>query len=174
MMFSNIFKHKSIKLIYIVILLMSCTPVNKEGFAIYLTQNDVLPANMKSLSTVKLQETPLISIDDVVSYDAQLHQIILTDAAFQRISELEVPVRGTSFLVCINKDPIYWGAFWVSFSSMSFNGVTILIPYKEQDQKSIALTLGYPSSSFYLGSDPRNNQIILNSLQQSKKLINKP
>jgi hypothetical protein len=172
-MLSNSLSHKIGKLICLAFLLMSCSPSNSEGFAIYLTKNNILPADMESLSYVEPQETPLISILDMVSYDAQSHEIILTESAFERILQFEVSVRGTSFLVCIDKKPIYWGAFWVSLSSLSFNGVTIIKPLDAQDEKSITLTLGYPSSSFYEGSDPRNNEIILNSLNQSKKLINK-
>jgi hypothetical protein len=33
--------------------------------------------------------------------------------------------------------------------------------------------MGYPASSFYKGEDPRNNPVVLDSLEQSGKLINK-
>jgi hypothetical protein len=75
-------------------------------------------------------------------------------------------------MVCVDKDPIYWGAFWTPISSMSFEGVTIWIPLGFQEPNVITLELGYPSSTFYAGEDPRNNPEILNSLSEAGKLIN--
>jgi hypothetical protein len=55
---------------------------------------------------------------------------------------------------------------------MSFDGVTIWKPFGSQELKIITLELGYPSSSFYNGEDPRNNTGIMKSLEQANKLIN--
>jgi len=128
---------------------------------------------MQMLSHVDIADQPLISIQDIITYNAQTHEIKLTDQAFERIINLEVPVRGKSFLVCVDRVPIYCGAFWTSLSSVSFDGVTICQPLGPRELKVITLELGYPSSSFYQGEDPRNNPAILHSLEQSGKLINK-
>jgi len=55
---------------------------------------------------------PIIAINDIVIYNANTHEITLTANAFNRISGLEVPVTGKSFVVCVDKNPIYCGAFW--------------------------------------------------------------
>ena len=144
-----------------------------DGFAIYLTKEDISPDKMGALSHVDIAEQPIISIEDVITYNAQTHEIKLTEAAFERISQLEVPVSGKSFLVCVDKAPVYWGAFWTPISSMSFDGVTIWKPLGVQEPKVITLELGYPSSSFYSGEDPRNNVAVMKSLEQAGKLINK-
>src|SRR4030042_6836791 len=108
-----------------IILLSGCTTAEGEGFAIYLTQGDIPPAQMEALSHIEIEEQPLIGLSDIVTYYADTHHIALTASAFKRISELEVPVRGKSFVVCVNRVPIYWGAFWTPISSLSFDGVTI-------------------------------------------------
>jgi hypothetical protein len=149
------------------------TPSNDEGFAIYLTKQDIPPAQMEALSHVNLTDQPIISIKDVITYNAQTHEIKLTDEAFERISQLDVPTSGKSFIVCVNKAPIYWGAFWTPISSISFDGVTIWKPYSSQGPTVITLQLGYPSSSFYGGEDPRSNPVVIESLEQAGKLINK-
>ena len=149
------------------------TVTKGDGFAIYLTKEDIPPAQMEALSHVNIADQPIISIKDVITYNAQTHEIKLTDQAFERISQLDVPVRGKSFMVCVDKGPIYWGAFWTPISSMSFDGVTIWKPLNSEESKVITLELGYPSSSFYSGEDPRNNQIVMKSLDQAGKLINK-
>jgi hypothetical protein len=110
---------------------------------------------------------------DIITYNAQTHELKLTTSAFERISQLDVPVRGKSFVVCVDRKPIYWGAFWTPISSISFDGVTIWKPLSLEEPHVITLELGYPSSSFYGGEDPRNNPEVMRSLEQAGKLITK-
>jgi len=154
-------------------LLGGCTASKTEGFAIYLTKEDIPPAQLEALSYVEIADQPIISMEDIITYNAQTHESKLTDTSFERVSQLEVPVRGKSFLVCVDKGPIYWGAFWTPVSSVSFDGVTIWKPLSSQELEAITLELGYPSSSFYSGEDPRNNAKVMKSLEQADKLINK-
>ncbi len=170
--------HTNTKLIALImvgaiIMLSGCTTPKGEGFAIYLTKEDIPPAQMEALSHVEIADQPIISLGDIIAYDAQTHELKLTDTAFKRISQLEVPVRGKSFLVCVDKGPVYWGAFWTPISSMSFDGVTIWKPLISKEPKVIKLELGYPSLSFYSGEDPRNNDEVVKSLEQAGKLVNK-
>jgi hypothetical protein len=155
-------------------MLSGCSAPNHEGFAVYLTKGDIPPAQMPALSHVDIAEQPVIAMNDIVSYNAKIHEIMLTTEAFDRISSLEVPVRGRSFVVCVDRNPIYWGAFWTPISSMSFDGVTIMKPLGSQDSKIIKLEAGYPSSSFYRGEDPRNNAEVMGLLEQAGKLTNIP
>jgi len=147
--------------------------VESGGFAIYLTKQDIPPAQMEDLSHVDIAERPIITISDIITYDAQEHELRLTASAFERISQLDVPVRGKSFIVCVDKTPIYWGAFWVLWSSLSFDGVTIWKPLSLEEPYVIRLQLGYPSSELYTGEDPRSNPVVIESLEQAGKLINK-
>jgi hypothetical protein len=145
-----------------------------EGFAIYLTKQDIPPAQMEDLSHVNIAERPIITVSDIITYDAQEHELRLTASAFERISQLDVPTRGKSFIVCVDKAPIYWGAFWVLWSSQSFGGVTIWMPLSLEEPYVIRLQLGYPSSELYTGEDPRSNPVVIESLEQAGKLINVP
>jgi hypothetical protein len=148
--------------------------VEAEGFAIYLTKQDIPPAQMEDLSHVDIAERPIITMNDIITYDAQEHDLRLTASAFERISQLDVPTRGKSFIVCVNKTPTYWGAFWVLWSSQSFDGVTIWMPLSLEEPYVIRLKLGYPSSELYTGEDPRSNPVMFESLEQAGKLINVP
>ena len=144
-----------------------------EGFAIYLTKEDIPPTQIEVLSHVNTADQPIISIKDIITYNTQTHEIRLTNTAFERISQLDVPVRGRSFVVCVDRAPIYWGAFWTPISSISFDGITIWKPLSSQEPTVITIELGYPSSSFYTSEDPRNNAEVFKSLEQTGKLINK-
>lgn len=148
-----------------------CTAAKGEGFAIYLTRDNIPPAQMWDLSSVKLADQPIISTKDIISYYSQTHAMKLTDSAIERISHLQVPTSGKSFVVCVDKKPVYWGAFWTLISSQSFDGVTILTPNIVMKEGMVALDLGYPAPSFYNGQDPRNNPEILKSLEESGKLV---
>lgn len=140
-----------------------------EGFAIYLTKQDIPPAQMEALSHVDIAERPIITISDIITYDAQEHELILTASAFERVSQLDVPTRGKSFIVCVDKAPIYWGAFWVPWSCTLFDGVTIWKPLTLEETHVIRLEL----SALYIGEDPRSNPVVIESLEQAGKLINK-
>jgi hypothetical protein len=150
-----------------------CSSRKGEGFAIYLTEDDVLPARMRALSHINLAAEPFIALKDVISYNQQTHELKLTPETFKKVIELEVPVQGKSFLVCVDRSIIYFGAFWTPVSSISFDGVTIWKPYASDIKEIVTLELGYPAESFYGGIDPRNDEKILSSLRKAGKLIDR-
>jgi hypothetical protein len=157
----------------LVLLSSGCTAATGEGFAIYLTRDDVPTTRMEALSHVELAGQPVIAANDILSYNAQTHEMKLSPGAFERILQMDVPVWGRSFLVCVDRNPVYWGAFWTPISSISFDGVTIWKPYGVHEPPVITLALGYPSPSFYVGEDLRNNPEIIKALERAGKLINK-
>jgi hypothetical protein len=161
----------TVGLVCLLLVSAACSPSGNEGFAIYLTKGDVPPTQMEALSHIDIAETPVIAMNDIISYNAQTHELKLTTNVFERITKLEVPVRGRSFVVCVDKQPLYWGAFWTPISSISFDGVTIWKPLSSQGPKIITLELGYPSSDFYGGEDPRDNPEVIRSLEKAGKLI---
>jgi len=150
-----------------------CSRASHEGFAIYLTEGDIPPTQMPALSHVDTAEKPIIAADDIITYNTQTHELKLTTSAFERIAQLDVPVRGRSFVVCVDRKPVYQGAFWTPISSISYDGVTIWKPSSYQEPKVITLELGYPSSSFYGGEDPRNNPEVIRAIDEAGKLINR-
>ena len=85
-----------------------------EGFAMYLTREDITPdqmQNISNLSQLELADQPIIGIDDIVTYNEQTYELKLGSSAFKSISQLEVPVRGKSFVVCIDKTSCLLGSF---------------------------------------------------------------
>jgi hypothetical protein len=142
----------------------------QEGFAIYLTRDDILVSQMETLSHVEIADEPVISINDIISYNRETHEIELTADAYERVQGLQVPTSGKSFAVCVDKTPLYWGAFWAPYSSLSFDGVIIEVPTFSEQENTIKIELGYPSGSFFQGEDPRSNPDILESLEKAGKL----
>ena len=77
---------------------------------------------------------------------------------------------GKAFTVCVDGHPVYRGAFWTAFSSMSFDGVTTELPIRP-DPCIIRLQLGYPESpESFRGEDLRGDRVILESLTEAGKL----
>ncbi len=146
----------------------ACTPPQGEGFAVYLTADDIPPERMEMLSRVETAADPIIAQDDIVSYRRSTHEIVLKPDAAGRLSETLFPVHGTSFLVCVDGAPLYWGAFWPYYSSLSFDGVVIPVPVLNGD--TIRIELGYPGSSFFSGEDPRDNPLVWQALTKAGKL----
>ena len=135
-----------------------------------MTRNDIHPSEMTSLSHYERADKPLISVKDVISYYKNTHEIKLTKEAFERINSLKIPTYGKSFVLCVGEKQIYWGAFWASYSSQSFDGVIILFPFLSEKENTIQITLGYPSPSFFRGNDPRSDPQIFQSLEKAGKL----
>jgi hypothetical protein len=154
------------------VLLGGCYSVSpaQKGFAIYLTESNIPPSQMEILSRVAIADTPIISIDDIKSYTWDIHEIELMPEAYQRIEALQVPTNGTTFVVCVDDSPIYWGAFWAGYSSQSFSGVTIKVKPSLAGENTIQISRGYPSESFYQGEDPRADTRIKEALQKAGKL----
>lgn len=112
----------------------------------------------------------IISDDDIVSYNQTSHEIVLEKTGVARIGELGlIPVNGTGFVVMVDGEAIYSGAFWTPVSSISHHGVVMMIEIPLQD--TLMFELGYPGPSFYEGSDPRGDQRIINVFQALGKLI---
>jgi hypothetical protein len=156
----------------VLIMLAQCGRVSstEREFAIYLPVQKLPPHQLSGvdLADLELEDTPILSVDDIVAYSRETHEIELTASAYERIGQLEVPVDGMPFVVCVGRDPIYLGAFWPLYSSLSFDGVVIQVPL--MDEPMIQITLGYPSSPFFAGEDPRSDPRILQALAQAGKL----
>ena len=125
-----------------------CLSPDGDEFAIFLLAEDLSLDQVAAvgLDELELQDEPILPVDDVVAYSKQTHEIEVTTAAYERINRLPVPVTGTPFVVCAGGEPIYAGAFWPLYSSLSFDGVVIPVPLVEEGR--VQITLGYPGESF--------------------------
>ncbi len=158
------------------ILLAACArpaaPIS-EGFAIYLLAEKLSPAEVAQadLGTLKLEDEPILSTEDIVAYARGTHEVTLTPSAMERLGQLKVPVSGAGvpFVVCVDKEPIYSGAFWSPLSSLSFDGVVIMLlpgvmPGAQLDYARIEAN--------FIGErpDPRPDPRILRALERAGKL----
>jgi hypothetical protein len=157
------------------------TPINlstqnaTEGFAIYLVQQEgdaVQDMEEVGLNELPLEESPILSIDDITKYTWETHEIELTETAYARFARLhrKVPVYpGLPFAVCVGSERIYRGAFWTAYSSVPFDGIVIDI-YPAESSSPLRIETGYPSKEWFEGEDLRFDPRIFRSLEEANKL----
>lgn len=150
----------------------ACQASNRHGFAIYLLSTNI-PATELShfdINRLALETNPVISNEEIVSYEISTHTMELTQAGFTRIQQgFPIPMNGLPFVVCVGDDRIYTGAFWASISSISYDGVVIMQSYDSKDT-SIQITFRYPGPEFFRGYDPRADSRILKALEEGNKI----
>ena len=163
-----------IVLIFTVICCISCdgegesqTPA-EDCFGIYLTAKDVSIDSLAILSYIEPADEPLISLCDIKSYSSEIHEIELTTSAADRIQQMNL--SGKAFVVCVDHQPIYSGAFMSAYFSRTYDGVVIMCPLVNNNGKTIIIGLGYPGKEFFRGEDPRSDPRILGCLEQCNKL----
>ena len=150
--------------------LATITPTIENGFSIYLLAQNISPQQLAVQSHLELEKNPFLSINDIVAYRKATHEIELTATGYEKIHSLSVPVNGKAFAVCVDGQLIYVGAFWVGYSSLSFDGIVIDNILATKEHPVIRIQLGYPGSTFFRGDDPRSDPRILQALEQAGKL----
>jgi hypothetical protein len=137
----------------------ACRPTNRDGFAIYLLADPVSVSEMASreIGSLVLQDQPLIRQGDIISYNWERHAIQLTENGIDHLSGYEVPVDGLPFVVTVDGQPIYTGALWPSYSSLSYDRV-VIDPLIIDAGQTVRLQLGYPENlELFKDEDPRGD-----------------
>ncbi len=137
-------------------------------FAIFLPIEDLTLDDVHNLDEIILQEAPVLSMDDIIAYDAETHVIELEPTVAERWDGLEL--TGRFFVVMVGKELIYAGAFMAAYFSRTYDGVVILWPSMEGSPNTIKIQLGYPWEDFFTGEDPRADPRIMEALHQAGKL----
>ena len=161
-------------IIFCALAIAGCTSRKSDEFAIYLLSQDMsaLDASNMDLAQLVLRNEPLISNEDIISYQGNNHIIELTPASYRRFQGMfpqPVKVAGIPFVVCVGSQRIYSGALWSPASSISYDGVIILQSF-EYERTTIQLNLGYPQPIAFTGQDPRADPRIMRVLEQANKL----
>jgi hypothetical protein len=136
---------------------------NKKEFFLYLLPEsiDARQLSRLDLNKIKPRGKPFLTAGDVWRYVKETHEITLGYEATVRLKKLKVPVSGRPFIVFVGAEPIYTGAFWTSFSSITFRGVAIDVTGLRGDFATIKLELDYPPlAPKNIGFDPRPDKRI--------------
>lgn len=134
-------------------------------------EENISPKELSTIdiSNLKTNKLPLISLDDIISYNLHDHSLVLTREAVRKIDGRKKQLLFTVFVVCVNNEPIYAGAFWASYSSASFNGVIIPL-LLTLDKNLLKIQLGYPAEGCFKGEDIRADPRIVAILKKNGKV----
>ena len=115
-------------------------------------------------STVTLENAPLVSNDEIITYSDTQHSYNLSVTAIQKINIL--PGR-TPFALTIDKEIVFFAVYMPHImSSTCDQSITM---YANVSQNKIFMNLGYPFASSTINEE-RNKPVLLATLRAQGKL----
>ena len=146
---------------------------NDGSFAIYLFASPVDTRSVKQQqwNDLPLATAPLISETDIIAYDFSKHALKLKPEALKRLPR--PPVEGTPFVVVVNGQRIYGGAFYSNLSSIPFSLPVIIVRRGAQSETPagdiVLIEKAYPAQSA-MGKDLRSDERVRDVLGKLNKL----
>jgi hypothetical protein len=135
----------------------------KPRFALYLVK-----AHHAEMKQSELESEPLLTEQDIVSYDWPTHTIALTKSGEKKIPDIKaVGTGGVEFVIVADGQRCYRGAFWASLSSQSHGEPVIDVLRRG---RTLQIQRAYPDASFAVGDDPRSDPRILQALEAAGKI----
>jgi len=147
---------------------------SNSGIEIYLLRDYQTEENSCKIieNTVKINHEPLIKYSDIISYNKNTCAFTVSDSIIFYNDREYCPLLWKAFSVTVDKEVIYTGYFWTSFSSLGCNWIIIdLLKYSWKNE--LIVELFYPG--YRIGDtiimDKRNDSRILDVLRKDNKLI---
>jgi hypothetical protein len=161
---------------------MPSEPVtNAHSFGIFMPREDVLGHTPDVTQRVRdfyraapkaipLAQYPLISEKDIEGYDWNAHTLNVDKAALSRIPR--PTVWGAPFVVVVDGQPVYVGAFYTGASSASCPVPVIMTDPFLRQSNTLQIQRAYPGEGVpgQSATDPRTNALVKNALQALGKL----
>lgn len=138
----------------------------RPHFAIFLVKT-----NQTDISKSDLENDPVITEKDIISYDWLTHTILLTESGQKKIRGLGTDPHGKPFVIVADGQRCYRGAFWSRILSVS-HGEPIIDVF--QAGRTIQIQRAYPDASFAVGDDPRPDKRVRLALEATGKLKTTP
>lgn len=121
------------------------------------------------LESVVLKSAPLITYDEILSYDPETYIFKLSPEATDRIKNQQQDLHKVAFGIKANDELIYTAYFWALYSSTLCDWMTADPLFTLDD--GLKIKLGYPSQIDGIHiPDDRNDQKILDIFEKDGKL----
>jgi len=149
---------------------------NKQPFfRIYLVRGAVdarvLAKDPEGWKSIPLESEPIISDTDIVAYDFSTHAMKLKREALKRLPRPSV--AGIPFVIVVDGQRIYPGAFYTAFSSIPCGMPVIVTDRNGTNSRSMSdvifIERAYPDSPAQ-GRDPRSDQRVRTVFESLNKL----
>jgi len=134
-------------------------------FALYLVK-----AHDAEIAKTELESQPLLTEQDIVSYDWQTHTMTLTESGEKKFPAMkDMGTYGKEFVIVADGQRCYRGAFWHPASSVSHSDPVIETFHQG---RAVQIQRAYPSDKFATGDDPRPDKRIRQVLEALGKIKN--
>jgi hypothetical protein len=120
-------------------------PSGKSIDFYYISEYHKIDSSSKIIdSTVVISDTKIIDYSDIISYSSKNYTFTVSDSISDRLNNFENhSVHGLPFALTVDKEIIYTGYFWASFSSLGCDWITI-DPLDISGNNELMVRLGYP------------------------------
>ena len=148
----------------------------QDTIAIYLFARSIEPRVLARQpgrwKDLPLASKPIFTDADIIAYDFSKHAIKLEHEALKRLPRPSA--SGISFVVVVNGERIYPGAFYTSVSSIPCELPVIVVDGRALNQTSptdiLLIESAYHPQSSALGKDLRSDLRVRDALANLKKL----
>lgn len=147
--------------------------ISGDEIELYLLETYSTVDNTEQIeeSSIVLDTKPIVFYEDIISYDQNEFIFNLSDRAKSVIEKMNFPVNGRAFAVTVDRQLVYSGYFWPSYSSATCQWIyadPIMIDFYE----GLKINLGYPGQLPGANiPDNRNDNRLLQVLRRDGKLI---
>jgi hypothetical protein len=163
-------------LMLLLIFTSSCGHSKQDTIGIYLFAEEHYPSVLDRQpgrwKELPLASKPIFTDADIIAYDFAKHAMKLESEALKRLPRPSA--AGIPFVVVVNGERIYPGAFFNILSSLSCEMPVIVIDRRVMDKSLPADVLlienGYPPQSSARGKDLRSDVRVRDALANLKKL----
>jgi hypothetical protein len=149
---------------------------NLHSFGIFMPREDVLGRTADVTERIRafykaapkdipVAQYPVISDKDIESYDWKTQTLLVDKAALWRIPSPSV--WGAPFVVVVDGQPVYVGAFYTGASSASCPVPVIMTDPFLRQSNTLQIQRAYPGEGVpgQSATDPRTNALVKNALQ---------
>lgn len=146
----------------------------EQRFGLWLLEDSDLTATEAAslpLASLELSFQPLLELGSIAHYSRSTHRLTLGTWYSSDYLVNSLPVLGTGgvpFVVTVDDDRLYLGAFFVADSSESFDGPTIVVG--NMSEYEFVIEPSYPGGGPVADPDPRADPRLLELLSSAGKL----
>ena len=149
----------------------SISEMNKENYkfcSFNLKDSSKICAGKFEVKTSDINEKPLVEDDEIISLNLKNNQLALNEKGDEKVKRIKPDnIKGTQFVICVNKKPVLTGYFKSNFSSFYPSWNFIYYSYENHDD----LNYGKQINLKYTLEKCENRDFKLLNLEEYPELI---
>lgn len=142
--------------------------VKYKDFTYNIIDSCLVYAGKFEVKTSDINEKPLVEDDEIISLNLKNNELVLNEKGDEKVKRIKPDnIKGTQFVICVNKEPVLTGYFKSNFSSFYPSWNFISYSYEDND----GLNYGKQIKLKYTLEKCENRDFKLLNLQDYPELI---